>query len=338
MKSEIGKYLRGAWWCLWVAVVPVGAQQVRKLSLTEAIEIAKRDSYAAQVARYSFLGQYWNYRSYRAELLPSLNLSGGVMNFDRSIVEARDPDTGRISYVDNNSLSNDLTLSVDQNIPFLGGTLSLQSSLSRLDQFNYDLQTYNTVPLILNYTQPIRAYNALKWRKKTAPLQYENAQRAYLETMQDITINVTNLFFTVLSAQENYRQSVADYEDRKHLFEIAKKRLDLGTTTKSEVLQMELSLLNAKMSVNSTNLTLRTQLFLFAHCGLRGHRTVATLLHAGNRDERRTGARQGMDGIVAFDRTTVEPVGVAAGIGRGEGQQGLAGGVSRKARTEPVSE
>ena len=54
MKSEIGKYLRGAWWCLWVAVVPVGAQQVRKLSLTEAIEIAKRDSYAAQVARYSF--------------------------------------------------------------------------------------------------------------------------------------------------------------------------------------------------------------------------------------------------------------------------------------------
>ena len=76
MKSEIGKYLRGAWWCLWVAVVPVGAQQVRKLSLTEAIEIAKRDSYAAQVARYSFLGQYWNYRSYRAELLPSLNLSG----------------------------------------------------------------------------------------------------------------------------------------------------------------------------------------------------------------------------------------------------------------------
>ena len=118
MKSGMGKYLRGALWGLWVAVVPVGAQQVRKLSLTEAIEIAKRDSYAAQVARYSFLGQYWNYRSYRAELLPSLNLSGGVMNFDRSIVEARDPDTGRISYVDNNSLSNDLTLSVDQNIPF----------------------------------------------------------------------------------------------------------------------------------------------------------------------------------------------------------------------------
>ena len=248
--------------------------QARKLSLTEAIEIAKRDSYAAQVARYSFLGQYWNFRSYKAELLPSLNLSGGVMNFDRSIVEARDPDTGRISYVDNNSLTNNLTLSIDQNIPFLGGTLSLQSSLSRLDQFSYDLQTYNSVPLILNYTQPIRAYNPLKWRKKTAPLEYENAQRAYLESMQDITINVTNLFFTVLSAQENYRQSVADYEDRQHLFEIATKRLELGTTTKSELLQLELSLLNAK----SHSLTLRTRLFaLFSYLRIVDYQDIELL-------------------------------------------------------------
>lgn len=258
MKREIERYVCVVWWCLWMVARPVGAQQKHILSLTDAIEMGKRDSYEAQMARYSFLGQYWNYRSYRAELLPSLNLSGGVMNFDRSIVEARDPDTGRISYVDNNSLSNDLTLSVNQNIPFLGGTLSLQSSLDRLDQFNYDVKTYNTVPLILSYTQPIKAYNALKWKKKTAPLEYENAQKTYLETMQDITIRVTNLFFSVLSAQEDYRQSVADFEDRTRLLEIAKKRLELGTTTKSELLQLELSLLNAKMNVNTRRLALRT--------------------------------------------------------------------------------
>lgn len=261
-----------------MAAMPVAAQQVRTLSLADAIEMAKRNSYAAQVARYSFLGQYWNYRSYRAELLPSLNLSGGVMEFDRSIVEVRDPDTGRISYVDNNSLSNELSLSVNQNIPFLGGTLSLQSSLARLDQFDYDMKTYNTVPLILSYTQPIKAYNALKWRKKTAPLEYENARRAYLEAMQDITINVTNLFFTVLSAQEDYRQSVADLEDRTRLMEIAKKRLELGTTTKSELLQLELSQLNAKMSVNTSGLTLRTRLFdLFSYLRMLDYGNVELL-------------------------------------------------------------
>ena len=130
----------------------------------------------------------------------------------------------------------------------------------------------------MNYTQPIRAYNALKWRKKTAPLEYENAQRAYLESMQDITINVTNLFFTVLSAQENYRQSVADYEDRQHLFEIATKRLELGTTTKSELLQLELSLLNAKMNVNSHSLTLRTRLFeLFSYLRIVDYQDIELL-------------------------------------------------------------
>lgn len=278
MRNVMGRFLCSAWWCLWMAAMPVAAQQVRTLSLADAIEMAKRNSYAAQVARYSFLGQYWNYRSYRAELLPSLNLSGGVMEFDRSIVEARDPDTGRISYVDNNSLSNELSLSVNQNIPFLGGTLSLQSSLARLDQFDYDMKTYNTVPLILSYTQPIKAYNALKWRKKTAPLEYENARRAYLETMQDITINVTNLFFTVLSAQEAYRQSVADLEDRTRLMEMAKKRLELGTTTKSELLQLELSLLNAKMSVNTSGLTLRTRLFdLFSYLRMLDYGNVELL-------------------------------------------------------------
>lgn len=278
MRNVMGRFLCNARWCLWMAAMPVAAQQVRTLSLVDAIEMAKRNSYAAQVARYSFLGQYWNYRSYRAELLPSLNLSGGVMEFDRSIVEVRDPDTGRISYVDNNSLSNELSLSVNQNIPFLGGTLSLQSSLARLDQFDYDMKTYNTVPLILSYTQPIKAYNALKWRKKTAPLEYENARRAYLEAMQDITINVTNLFFTVLSAQEDYRQSVADLEDRTRLMEIAKKRLELGTTTKSELLQLELSQLNAKMSVNTSGLTLRTRLFdLFSYLRMLDYGNVELL-------------------------------------------------------------
>jgi outer membrane protein TolC len=61
---------------------------------------------------------------------------------------------------------------------------------------------------------------------------------------------VTSLFFNVLSAQSDYKQSVSTLKDREALLDIAKARLNLGTTTKSEVLQMELSVLNARMSVN----------------------------------------------------------------------------------------
>ena len=80
-------------------------------------------------------------------LLPSVNLSGGIMNFDHSIVEARSYEDGKVSYVSNNTLSNNLTLSVDQRIAATGGTVSLQSYLYRLDQFTYKEKTYNSQPM-----------------------------------------------------------------------------------------------------------------------------------------------------------------------------------------------
>ena len=237
-----------------------------QLSLASAIQIAQQQSYDAMVSRLSFMSQYWSYRSFQAELLPAVNLSGNLFQFDRSMVEARNYDDGRIAYVENNSMSNSLALSVDQNIVALGGKLSVQSYLYRLDQFSYDSKIYNSQPIRLRYTQPLWAYNSLKWQKKTEPLRYENAKRAYLESMEEVAVQAVYLFFNVLSAQSTYQQSVSTLKDRQYLFEIAKKRLELGTITKSEFLQLELSLLNAQVDVNNNELTLKNQKFrLFSY-------------------------------------------------------------------------
>ena len=85
------------------------------------------------VARLNYMSQYWSYRSFRAELLPSVNIYGNLLQFDRSMVETRNFDDGRISYVENNSMSNSVSLSIDQNIVALGGKLSVQSYLYKLD-------------------------------------------------------------------------------------------------------------------------------------------------------------------------------------------------------------
>jgi len=228
----------------------------QQITLNNAIKIAQENSLDAKSAHFSFLASYWTYRSFKAELLPSMNLSGGLMNYNRSLVEARNYDDGRLSYVSNNTLSNSLTFSVDQQIVATGGTVSLMSYLHRLDQFTYDEKTYNTQPLRISYTQPLRAFNSLKWQKKTAPLEYEIAQKRYASSMQDIAIRVTSLFFRVLSAQSDYQQSKATLADREALYAMAQKRLELGTTTKSEVLQMELSVLNARVSEGNNRITL----------------------------------------------------------------------------------
>ena len=190
-------------------------------------------------------------------------------NFNHSVVEARDPETGRVNQVNNNTMTNYLTLSLDQKIAATGGTVSLQSYLYRLDQFDYKEKTYNSQPLRISYTQSLRSFNALKWDKKTAPVEYQMAERNYISALQDITIRVTSLFFSVLAAQSDYKQSLATVEDRERLYEISKSRLNLTTTTKSEVLQMELSLLNARMAVKKNKITLDEAMYdLFSYLRL----------------------------------------------------------------------
>ena len=248
---------------LFLGCISCPAQQ---LTLSSAIQIAQENSYDAMVARLSFMSQYWSYRSFRAELLPAVSLSGGLLQFNRSMVEARNFDDGRISFVENNSMGNSVSLSIDQNIVPLGGKLSVQSYLYRLDQFSYDSKIYNSQPLRLSYTQPLRAYNNLKWQKKTEPLKYEKAKREYLENMEGVAIEAVRLFFEVLAAQSTYQQCISTLKDRQYLYEIAKKRLDLGTITKSDLLQLELSLLNAQVDANNNELTLKSQKFrLFSY-------------------------------------------------------------------------
>lgn len=239
------------------------------LTLNDAIKIARQRSYSAKSARLKYMAAYWTFRSFKAQLLPSVNLSGGLLGFDHSRVEARDAGNGLISYVDNNSMTNSLTLSIDQEIPSLGGTVSLQSYLYRLDQFDYNLTTYNSQPLRITYTQPLRSYNSLKWEKRTAPVEYDIAKREYVEEMEDVTIHAATLFFGTIQAQTEYRQSVKNHADLQQMYETAKKRFTLGTITQSDILQLELSMLNAKVAVTNNRLELDNQLFnLFSYLRL----------------------------------------------------------------------
>lgn len=239
------------------------------LTLNNAIKIAQENSLDAQIARFSFMSKYWQYRSFKAQLKPSVNLGGTLGNFNHSVVEARDPETGRVNQVNNNTMTNYLTLSLDQKIAATGGTVSLQSYLYRLDQFDYKEKTYNSQPLRISYTQSLRAFNSLKWEKETAPVEYQIAERTYISALQDVTIRVASLFFSVLAAQSNYKQSLATVEDRERLYEVSKSRLNLTTTTKSEVLQMELSLLNAKMAVKKNKIILDDAMYdLFSYLRL----------------------------------------------------------------------
>ena len=238
------------------AIVEVSAQQ--RLTLSDAIHAARSSSVEALEARQAFISTYWAYRSYQASLLPSFHLYGNLMNFDRSLTLLQNYEDGSLRYAGSNNLQNSLGLQISQNVTFTGGTISVSSDLSRIDQFGASKSlTWYSRPITVSYYQPLFTYNQFKWAKKIEPKEYERGKRQYLESMENITINTVYAYHNLLLAQMNNSISRSNFENSCKMLRIAKERLELGNVTRAEYLQLELRMLNDSISINETDVQIR---------------------------------------------------------------------------------
>ena len=238
------------------ATLTASAQQA--MTLDQAIHTARHQSVEALEARQAFISTYWAYRSYKASRLPSFYLYGDIMNFDRSLTLLQNPEDGTLNYVGSNNLQNGLGLQVSQNITFTGGTLSVATDLSRIDQFGGARSlTWYSRPITVSYNQPLFSYNQFKWDKKIEPKEYERGKRNYLESMESITINAVAAYHSLHLAKMNNDISKSNFENSANMLQIARERLQLGDVTRAEYLQLELRMLNDSISINETAVTMR---------------------------------------------------------------------------------
>lgn len=241
---------------LLLAATSAFSQQ--ELTLADAIRTARNQSVQALEAKQAFISTYWAYRSYKASRLPAFHLYGNLMNFDRSLTLLQNPEDGSLNYVSSNNLQNGLGLQVTQNVTFTGGTLTVSSDLSRIDQFGGTKSlTWYSRPVTVSYYQPLFSYNQFKWDKKIEPKEYEKGKRDYLETMEGITINTVYAYHNLLLAKMNNDISRSNFENSGKMLRIAKERLMLGDVTRAEYLQLELRMLNDSISMNETAVAVR---------------------------------------------------------------------------------
>lgn len=180
------------------------------------------------------------------------------MNFDRSLTLLQNPEDGSLKYVSSNNLQNSLGLEINQNITFTGGTLSVSSDLSRIDQFgNSKSLTWYSRPVTVSYYQPLFSYNQFKWDRKIEPKEYEKGKRDYLARMEALTINVVYAYHNLLLAKMNNSISQSNFENSGNMLQIAKERHQLGDVTKAEYLQLELRMLNDSIAINETAVAVR---------------------------------------------------------------------------------
>lgn len=246
--SSISKYIA----VLLFTPVSLFGQSKILLSMDRAIYLAHNNSIQSMIARNVFLGDYWNFRAFKASELPSLNFRADIAEFDRSQRPLQNYETGEINYRANYNMYNTGSISIDQNIFSTGGQLSLYSSLSRLDQWKPSKEkTYYTQPVTLSYIQPLWTYNSFKWDKKIEPERYEKSKKEYLEAMESVTITAVSLFYDMLTYKMNYDLAVSNYKNTISMYNIASQRIQIGSVKKAELLQLELRMLNDSLSINT---------------------------------------------------------------------------------------
>lgn len=256
-----------------------------RFTLDDVINLARDRSPDAYVAINRFRASYWQYRSFKANYLPSLGFNGTLPNISRAIRKTTQSD-GTDLYTVNNSNVYSGSLSILQNIGLTGGKLSVNSYFERNDQIGYRdrqikdtlLNTTDTVkeripsqyaanPVVnIRWDQPLFAFNYMKWERKIQPMLYEEARKNYLKAMEQVSIKAIGRFFDLAQAQLNLKIAKVNYSNSDTLYKIAKGRYNLGTIAENDVLQMELAFLNAKTALTKAEIDLeyqKSQLRLF---------------------------------------------------------------------------
>ncbi|WP_373492886.1 TolC family protein [Aquiflexum sp.] len=248
------------------------AQEKLTYTLDELVLRAKSRSPAALRAETRQENRFWQYRLFRSNYNPQLRLAGTIPGFSRSFNNIVQPD-GTIEFREVRQNLMDLELGMQQEIAATGGTISINSSTNRFDNFlapEGAAQTrWSGVPVNVRLSQPIFAYNPLKWDKKIEPLRYEESKREYVEEMESISRTVTELFFNYLVAQVNLDIATKNLQNTQEILKIEQGRYNIGTTYEDKLLQVELQVLQARQDLAQARLDMETNsLILKAYVGL----------------------------------------------------------------------
>jgi outer membrane protein TolC len=160
-----------------------------------------------------------------------------------------------------------------------GGTISANTGYNFFNNRATNFNQVSGTVLNLQLTQPVFAYNPLKWDKRTRPIQFEESKRIYAERLEGISRDAVSLFFDVLQQQVNEQIARYNLANNDTINKIEQGRYNIGTTSQDKLLQVELQLLNSRRDVAQARLDLETaRLQLRTYLGLKDGDDFALIL------------------------------------------------------------
>ena len=232
------------------------------LSLDDCITMARRQSIDAAVALGELRSAYWQWRSYRADLLPEVSLSGTAPSWNKRYSSYQQSD-GSLSFVRNDYLGLDGAVNITQKLWPTGGTLSVESSLDYLHQSGNggSGNQFMSLPVAVTLSQPLFSVNHLKWNRRIEPLRYREAQARFLTETEQVAMQAISLYFGLLLAGEQVNISKQNLQTAEKLYEVAQAKRRMGTISENDVLQLRLDVLTARSALTNSESNRQTRQF-----------------------------------------------------------------------------
>ncbi len=225
------------------------------LSLDYCTNVLALESPQASMKRNEYANALLEFENFKKSLLPAISLTTNPFTFNRSMKLIQQASDGVYHNIDDYTFSSDIGLSVQQQVGFTGGTISVSSSLSYLNELKVKTHSFSTNPISISYSQPL--WGGGRSFKYSKELQYKRnnaAIREYCSSIADVQLQTAKLYLQALSAQvtEKFAQDIHDVADS--LILVGKTQLSNGDITEFDYRQIVINKSNSEMSLKDAQI------------------------------------------------------------------------------------
>ena len=250
---------------LLLFVLPLHAQQPIKLNLKRTIELANDSSLSAFRYQNMYLSGYWEYRTYKANRLPSLTLNLMPAQYYRYITQRYDSNTDTDVYREQQMFSAGGGLSIKQNFDLLGGTFYIDSDLEYMRNFGETKSTqFSSVPFRIGYSQSLLGYNPFRWDRKIEPLKFEKVKKEFIYNTEVVSEEAVTYFFNLAMAQADYQLAKENVASTDTLYSIGLQRHKIAAISRADLLTLQLDKVNARNTLENAQIALKRAMFALA--------------------------------------------------------------------------
>lgn len=235
------------------------------LSLGDAIRMANDSSLTVFRYQNLYASGYWQWRSFKANRLPSLSLNVMPAQYNRYITQRYNYDEDIDVFRSQQIYMASAGLTLSQNVDFLGGTFYLESDLEYMRNFGgYTSNQLSSVPVRMGYRQNLIGYNGFRWEKKIEPVRYERVKREFIYNMERVSEEVVSYFFALALAQSEYQLAVENLASCDTLYTIGERRFKIASISQADLLTLKLDKVNAENTLENARINIKRSRFALA--------------------------------------------------------------------------